>query len=184
MEMRFGKLRSSLAAFSLAASILVAAPDLHAFQNPKLVIYKSQRRLEVHEGKSISKTYPIVLGFDAIGTKIKQGDGKTPEGEYLLVVKNPNSAFYRSLGLNYPAKPDAERGLKDGLIDAKQKKSIDQAAKAQRLPPQNTQLGGDIFIHGGGIGWDWTHGCIALTNEDMKELYEGLPEGTPVSILP
>jgi len=184
MEMRFAKLGLRLAALVLVVTIIGAASALHAFQNPKLVIYKSQRRLEVHEGKVIAKSYPIVLGFDPNGTKTKQGDGKTPEGDYLLVVKNPNSAFYRSIGLNYPAKPDAVRGLKDGLIDAKQKKSIDQAANAGRLPPQNTQLGGEIFIHGGGIGWDWTRGCIALKNEDMKELYEGLPEGTPVSILP
>jgi len=171
-------------ASSFAMLLISFADPAFAWKNPKVVIYKSQRLLEIHEGKTVVKSYPIALGFDPNGTKIKQGDGKTPEGEYLLVVKNPNSAFFLSMGLNYPAKQDAERGLKDGLIDDSQKKSIERAAQAGRLPPQNTKLGGDIFIHGGGTMFDWTHGCIALKNEDMKELYEGLPEGTPVSIQP
>ncbi len=157
---------------------------LGVLKDAKIIIHKSLRRLEVQSDSKLLKTYPIALGFEPLGTKLKEGDGKTPEGEYVVVYKNPKSQFYLSLGLNYPNKEDGERGFNAGLIDKAEKKKIDRAAKLEAMPPQGTALGGEIFIHGGGIGLDWTLGCVALRNEDIKELFSAVPIGTAVSIKP
>ncbi len=153
-------------------------------KNPRLLIEKSQRRLTLFSGNKILRVYPIGLGFAPKGTKEKQGDGKTPEGQYFIVGKNPQSRFYLSLAISYPALPDAKRGLAAKLIDQKQYQSIRQAARNKKTPPWNTPLGGEIFIHGNGSSSDWTLGCVALDNPAMKELYEALPIGTPVLIEP
>jgi murein L,D-transpeptidase YafK len=153
-------------------------------KDPKLVVEKSQRQLRLYSGKELLKTYPVALGFDPVATKLKQGDGKTPEGEYKVVFKNPKSQFHLSLQLSYPNSQDAVRGYETGLIDRATRKKIEAAAKKGTLPPQDTALGGEIFLHGGGVGWDWTLGCVALKNEDIGELYRAVPEGTAVQILP
>lgn len=153
-------------------------------KNPKIIVSKGKRELTLYSGTDVLKSYPIALGFEPAGTKLKQGDGKTPEGQYKIVYKNPNSAFTLSLQVGYPNAEDAKRALDSGLIDAALKKKIDRAARNGTRPPQDTVLGGDIFIHGGGVGWNWTLGCIAMTNEDIKELFRAVPEGTPVQILP
>ncbi len=169
---------------AVSASAQESSPSLSKLKDPKVVIQKAQRLLTVYAGTEAVKTYPVALGFDPAGSKIKQGDGKTPEGDYRIVYKNPWSNFHLSLQLNYPNNKDAERGLDSGLIDRGQKKRIESANKKEAIPPQNSALGGEIFIHGGGTGWDWTLGCIALKNADIEELYHGLPLGTPVMILP
>lgn len=153
-------------------------------KNPRVHIDKSQRRLTLYDGKKILRVYKIGLGFQPQGAKQKQGDGKTPEGSYWIVAKNPQSRFYLSLALNYPNEADAKGGLASGLIDQKQYKRIRKAAKNQGLPPWDTALGGEIFIHGHGASSDWTLGCVALDDTAMKELYEALPVGTPVNIEP
>lgn len=115
---------------------------------------------------------------------MRSGDHRTPEGEYYIFTKNNKSAFYLSLGISYPNIAHAERGLRDGLITRAQYEAIMRANKAKRTPPQNTRLGGTIYIHGNGASSDWTWGCVALENEDIRELFNAISVGTPVTILP
>jgi murein L,D-transpeptidase YafK len=155
-----------------------------------IVVKKSERKLYLYDGARLLKTYHIALGSNPKGHKLRQGDGATPEGDYYITHKNPRSKFYLSLGLSYPNIADADAGLKGGLITQAQHQAIARAIKAGSKPLQNTRLGGDIFIHGGGTGRllglyrDWTLGCVALENEDIKELFDKLPVKIPVRILP
>jgi len=151
---------------------------------PRVVVEKGARRLRLYAGGEVVRVRRVALGFEPSGDKVRQGDGRTPEGDYTVCMKNPKSNFYLSLGLTYPNAADAGRGLRDGLITRAQHKSITRALTAGRCPPWNTALGGEIFIHGGGTARDWTFGCVALENPEIKELFETLPAGTPVSILP
>jgi len=114
--------------------------------------------------------------------KIKEGDRRTPEGSFYVFVKNEKSAFYLSLGLSYPNIEDAERGLRDGLINRTQYNQIVQAIRSKAAPPQNTPLGGLIYIHGNGSQTDWTWGCVALDDNDIRELFDAVPKGTEVDI--
>jgi murein L,D-transpeptidase YafK len=152
--------------------------------NPRIVVRKAARRLTLFSRGEAVRVYPVVLGFTPEGDKERQGDGRTPEGTFSVCVKNDKSNFYLSLGLTYPDAEDAARGLRDGLITRKQHDRIVSAARRKARPPWDTALGGEIFIHGGGTGSDWTHGCVALDNEHVKELFEHLPTGTPVRIEP
>jgi murein L,D-transpeptidase YafK len=160
----------------------------------RILVKKSERKLYLYRiengGEKLAKTYNIALGNNPVGHKKRQGDGATPEGEYYITHKNPKSNFYLSLGVSYPNIKDADVGLKSGLITQTQHSAITGAINAKVKPPQNTRLGGDIFIHGGGTGKllglvrDWTLGCVALENEDIKELFELLPVKTPIKIVP
>jgi murein L,D-transpeptidase YafK len=137
----------------------------------KIVVHKSKREMIVLKNDSILKIYKIALGSNPIGKKQFQGDMKTPEGEYTINSKNPQSAYFLNLGISYPNANDLNFAKRN-----------------------NKSAGGDIKIHGlpngsGAIGRahllsDWTHGCIAVTNEEIKELYESVPIGTPIQILP
>jgi hypothetical protein len=152
--------------------------------NPKIVVSKSARRLELHSGGRAVREYRVVLGGDPAGDKEREGDSRTPEGEFYVCVKNERSQFYRSLGLSYPNKEDAERGLRDGLITRAEYDRVVRAISRKRTPPWDTALGGEIYIHGGGTASDWTAGCVALDNADMLELFDSVPVGTPVRIEP
>ena len=152
--------------------------------DPRLVVEKGARRLRLYAGGELVRVRRVALGFTPEGDKVRQGDGRTPEGEYRVCMKNPKSNFYLSLGLTYPNAADAERGLRDGLITRAQHKAVTNALAAGRCPPWNTALGGEIFIHGGGTGRDWTFGCVALENPEIKELFDTLTKGTPVHIKP
>ncbi len=150
-----------------------------------IVIQKSKRTLSIYDGKKkLLKSYKIALGFNPTGTKLKQGDGATPEGDYYLTHKNARSKFYLSLGVSFPNSKDAESGLQSKLISRAEKVQIITANNHQQKPPQNTKLGGDIFLHGGGTSSDWTWGCVALSNEDIKELFDLLPLKTRIKIEP
>lgn len=152
--------------------------------NPRLLVSKSDRRLDLFSNGRLVRSYKIGLGFNPVGDKKQEGDGRTPEGDFYIFVKNPKSAYYLSLGISYPNIEDAERGLRDGLINKTQHDQIVSAIKKKGSPPQYTRLGGLIYIHGHGAKSDWTLGCVALENEDMKELYDAVPRGTPVKIQP
>jgi murein L,D-transpeptidase YafK len=132
----------------------------------------------------VVRTYRIALGSNPSDDKVKQGDRATPEGDFYICVKNARSNFYLSLGLSYPNIEDAERGLRDKLITRAERDRIVRAIKNRQRPPWDTALGGEIFIHGGGTEGDWTWGCVALANADIKELFDALPMGTPVRIEP
>jgi len=181
----------------------------------RLLIIKSQRRLELWVGKKMVKAYRIQLGQNPVGPKMKQGDSRTPEGEYFICEHRP-STYHRGLMISYPNVQDARRGLEAGLISQKQFDEIKAAIKEGRCPPQNTKLGGLILIHGqlseytadferkqraksGSLRpglepgdanpaeirefHDWTNGCIALFNPDIRELYDFIPDRTPVTIV-
>jgi murein L,D-transpeptidase YafK len=151
---------------------------------PSLVVRKYERLIELFDGEKLVKTYKMVLGFSPTGDKFTEGDGRTPEGEFYVFAKNPKSKFHLSLGLSYPGPEDAERGLKDGLISKEEHDEIVAAIAEKRMPLQKTRLGGEIYIHGGGTASDWTEGCVALDNVEMTELFEAVPIGTKVTILP
>jgi murein L,D-transpeptidase YafK len=118
------------------------------------------------------------------GDKVRQGDRRTPEGDFYIFTKNDKSAYYLSLGLSYPNRAAAERGSRDHLINRREFDAIVNALHAKKAPPQNTLLGGDIYIHGNGARSDWTWGCVALENEDIRELFDAIVVGTPVTIKP
>ncbi len=154
----------------------------------RIVVKKSERKLYLYEisggRERLRKTYQIALGNNPTGHKTKQGDGATPEGDYYITHRNAKSNYYLSLGVSYPNIHDADEGLKHKLITADQHKAVVNAINTGAKPPQNTKLGGDIFIHGGGTGSDWTLGCVALANEDIRELFETVPVKTKVRIEP
>lgn len=152
--------------------------------DPHIVVYKSARKLELYSGKSLLRSYRVGLGFSPVIDKKREGDGATPEGEFYVFVKNSKSAYYLSLGISYPNAEDAARGLRDGLITKAQHDAIVNAIKKKKAPPQYTKLGGLIYIHGHGASRDWTWGCVALENHEMKELYDAVSVGTPVTIKP
>lgn len=157
---------------------------MKVLEDPHLVITKSKRTLEVYDGTQFVKSYNVVLGFDPAADKQIEGDGRTPEGEFYVFTKNPKSRFHLSLGVSYPGKEDAERGLKAGLISREEYGEIVTAIEKKQMPLQKTKLGGEIYIHGGGIASDWTDGCVALTNEEMTELFDAIPIGARVTIVP
>jgi murein L,D-transpeptidase YafK len=97
---------------------------------------------------------------------------------------NPDSRYHLSLCLSYPSAGDAKRGLAEGTISDRQYAEIVAAADAEAMPPQHTALGGEIYIHGGGTDSDWTRGCIALRDDEMRMLFDACKKGTPVTILP
>ena len=153
-------------------------------KNSLIVVIKSKRRLELYSDGALVRTYKVGLGLNPIPDKVRQGDRATPEGDFYVFTKNDKSAFYLSLGISYPNIEDAERGLREKMISRAQHDAIVQAIKRKATPPQNTGLGGDIYIHGNGASSDWTWGCVALENDDMKELFEAVVVGTKVTIRP
>ena len=128
-------------------------------------VHKGDRKMYLFHHDRVLKSYDIGLGFAPEGHKQFEGDGKTPEGQYYISHKNPNSQFHLSLGISYPNPTDIA------------------FAEAQGKSP-----GGDIFIHGGPKGRvstrDWTWGCIALTDKEMEVVYSMVNPGTPIFILP
>ena len=153
-------------------------------RQPRILVKKGERRLLLFSEGRLIRTYRIGLGLSPKGDKVRQGDRRTPEGDFYIFTRNDKSAFYLSLGVSYPNAPHADRGLRDGLISKSQHDTIMRALKLKKTPPQNTGLGGDIYIHGHGAGSDWTWGCVALENDDIRELFNAATVGTPVTILP
>ena len=119
-----------------------------------------------------------------MGDKEKDGDGRTPEGDFLICRKDAAGRFSKSLALNYPEKKHAERAFFAGMIDPLQFKDILLAAQRKMTPPWNTALGGAVCIHAGGAHRDWTDGCVALYPSDMDELFQVADIGVPVHIRP
>ena len=157
---------------------------LTAVQRPALYVYKSERRLLLVNEGTLVRDYTIGLGPHPNGDKSIRGDGRTPEGEFFICAKNPDSKYYKSLGLSYPAPKHAEEALVSGRISFDEYRNIVQSNNEMKLPPANTALGGAIFIHGGGADRDWTLGCIAVYNKVIDDLFEIIPVGTPVYVLP
>ena len=174
----------ALRKFLFCSALLIAA-CVPAFAQPdalRIVVHKAARTLELHQGDVVVKTYKTGLGFSPVGPKQKRGDGKTPEGNYFICVKNPQSRFYLSLGISYPSPADAAVALTSKTITRADHDRIVSAHARKTTPPWNTPLGGEIFIHGNGSSSDWTLGCIALTDADMKDLYARIAVGTAIEI--
>jgi len=136
-----------------------------------IAVHKAKRELLAFSKNNLVRSYPIALGINPVGKKEVEGDYKTPEGLYHIRGKNPFSTYHKSLGISYPNDEDREHARTLG-----------------RSP------GGDIMIHGlmknmnnpgkSHIKSDWTFGCIAITNEEIDELYAQVKVGTPVMITP
>jgi len=131
------------------------------------------------------------FGAGGIGYKQKRGDNITPKGVYTIGWNNDKSDFRNFFGLTYPSIPDAQNGLKRHLINEGEYKAIVDANLQHTVPPQNTALGGAIGIHGLGTAkrrfikhrsFNWTEGCIALTNEQIDELATYVKTGMMVVI--
>ena len=133
----------------------------------QVVVKKGERKLYLISGKTVVKRYKIDLGNQPVGDKEFEGDGKTPEGLYFIDRFNPNSRYYLSVGISYPSAQDVAQATAMGL-----------------------RPGGDIFIHGLGPEGraqnrpDWTAGCIAVTDEEIEEIFSILRPGVPIFIYP
>lgn len=177
---------------TLLLALLTAITMTNALASDKIElvrVYKNERRMElVGADNQVVKTYKIMLGRNPVGHKVQEGDFKTPEGAYLLDTKNPKSKFYKAIRVSYPNKVDV------------------QTAKDLGVSP-----GGDIMIHGYpnnfkemkawlksvGLGFfsdgmiraslpyfDWTSGCIAVTDEEIDEIYNLISLPTKIIINP
>lgn len=157
-----------------------------------LVISKSSRQLEIMDGDKVIRRFNIAYGKGGKGTKRIRGDEKTPVGVYKIVALKKSGQFHYFMQIDYPNLLDAWYGYKNNVIDASEFKSITNAVKNSKVPPQNTKLGGYIGIHGiGGMTekkltihreLNWTNGCIALTNEEIDYLKKYVGSGTKVVI--
>ena len=164
----------------------------HGSQNleRKLVVHKEAHTLGVYLNEVLLKEYSIALGYsplgyDTHGDKEIMGDGRTPEGEFYVAQRIPHSQYHKALLISYPGIDDAERGLRSGIINQREHDAIVSANNRCTIPPQNTELGGMVEIHGHNDPQysDWTFGCVALTNEEMDEIYSfsqaGCSQGRP-----
>lgn len=137
----------------------------------RVVVNKSRRELLLLHGESVLRAYRIALGRNPVGPKTHEGDGRTPEGNYTIDRRNPRSACHLSLHISYPDADDCRRARELGL-----------------------DPGGDIMIHGFPNGdeeirkhhpeTDWTRGCIAVTDEEIREIWDLVADGTPIRIDP
>lgn len=137
-------------------------------------VYKSDRVVKLMHHDQDIRTYPMRLGFDPIGHKVKEGDGKTPEGRYILDWRNPNSAFYKSLHVSYPNQQDKSKANQLGVSPGGDIMIHGSATRSQveKLPSLMTYLPRN----------DWTWGCIAVRNIDMDEIWKLVDDGTVISI--
>ena len=137
----------------------------------QVLVVKSERLLYLKRGGQAVRTYPVAFGPVPWGHKEREGDERTPEGRYTLDFKNPDSRYYKSIRISYPNREDRARAREMGV-----------------------DPGGDIMIHGQPLEaeWEpetaqlfnWTNGCIAVSNEAMDEIWQSVPVGTPIEILP
>jgi murein L,D-transpeptidase YafK len=137
----------------------------------RVVVEKSQRTLSLYSNDKLLATYPVVFGANPEGHKQQEGDERTPEGHYTLDYKKSDSAFYKAIHISYPNANDIESARKLGISP-----------------------GGAIMVHGqrNGLGWawfiarffNWTDGCVALSNDDMESVWVTVDTGTPIEIRP
>ncbi|MBI5509208.1 MAG: L,D-transpeptidase family protein [Deltaproteobacteria bacterium] len=151
-----------------------------------IVVHKAARNVALCNAGALATNFQAGLGSAPTGDKVKQGDGKTPEGVfYIPRLVNPSS-FYKAFLLSYPDKADATRGLNavPPLITAAEQTSINAAQDGCTEPPQSTGLGGLVEVHGGGGTTDWTLGCIAIANSGVDRLLQDLGVGDTIVVLP
>lgn len=156
---------------ALLAHLYGAEPVSVNERADKIIVFKSIRELQLLRGDKVLRTYKIALGGTPVGPKQRQGDHKTPEGIYTVAGRNAKSSYHRALRVSYPNEQDRARAAKLGVAP-----------------------GGDIMIHGlpNGYGWigrghlakDWTDGCIAVTDQEIEEIWRLVPDGTRIEIRP
>ena len=155
---------------ALIFTLIISATSFAADKKVDLVLVdKSEKKMYLlSEGKQV-KEYHVVFGPNPTGHKRQEGDGRTPEGKYVLDYKKADSSFYKAIHISYPNEEDKARARKMGVSP-----------------------GGLIMIHGqkNGYGWlsllmqrfNWTQGCIAVTNSEMDEIWQLVKVGTPIEI--
>ncbi len=154
---------------AIAAFVTACTPSkFRRYNGPEVTriqVFKNARVMQLLHNDTQLKAYKFNLGFAPEGHKEIEGDGRTPEGAYRIDRRNPNSRFHLSLGISYP--------------------NADDIAKAKAM---GERPGGDIFFHGTPSEYvgqsDWTWGCIAVTNDEMEEMYAMVKNGTLVYIYP
>lgn len=140
--------------------VLLAATQ----QADAIRVHKAQRRMELLRQGRVIAAYRIALGDAPAGHKQRQGDERTPEGDYRITYRNGRSRYHLSLRISYPNDADLRQ------------------ARLRGVDP-----GGDIMIHGAtppGYAGDWTDGCMAVTNTEMEAIWQRVPVGTPIRIDP
>ncbi len=144
-------------------------PAHHAVD--RVVVYKRDRRLVLLSKGQEIRWYKVALSSEPIGPKTRQGDHKTPEGSYILDSRNPNSQFYKSLHVSYPNSKDVAAAKKLGV-------SPGGDIMVHGLPKKYAWLGKSHTLH------DWTEGCIAVTDQEMDEIWKMVRVRTPIDINP
>lgn len=166
--MRIRLLTGLLAWLITAGAFAASGTPLHA---DRVLVLKKERTLQLLSHGTVIKSYKVALGGEPLGPKTRQGDHKTPEGIYVLDSRNAHSQFYKSIHISYPTPEQRTVARKKGF-----------------------SAGGDVYVHGlpNGYGFvgashrlkDWTDGCIAVTNEEIDEIWRAVPDGTPIEIRP
>lgn len=177
-------LRFFLIGFCLLPNIGFADQDVW------LLVDTEKLSMEVKKGdKTIAVLENIAIGRNGAGEKNHRGDDITPLGNFRIGWINEKSPFRKFFGLTYPGIEHADNALKKGYIDLDTYESIARAHLAGQIPPQNSNLGGQIGIHGLGSAnlsihrsMNWTHGCIALTNDQIDQLSQWIEKGTLVTV--
>ena len=153
---------------ALATLLSACASKFRTYNGPEVTriqIFKEARVMQLLHHNTQLSAHRFELGFAPKGHKNFEGDGRTPEGAYLIDRRNPNSRYHLSLGTSYP--------------------NADDIAYARAM---GKSPGGDIFIHGTPSNYlgqdDWTWGCIAVTNDEIEQIYAMVTDGTPVFIYP
>ncbi|WP_328985481.1 L,D-transpeptidase family protein [Thiorhodovibrio winogradskyi] len=139
----------------------------------QVIVRKGDRTLQLLNNGRVFREYPINLGKSPRGHKIQEGDKRTPEGEYLLDWRNPNSRFYKSIHISYPNAADRDFAR---AIGVKPGGMIMIHGRPNRLQPGFVEKDYDDL--------DWTDGCIAVKNNAMDEIWYKVRDGTPITILP
>lgn len=155
-----------------------------------LVDSKKQTLSVIKDGEIQVRFYGIAIGRGGTGPVRTRGDAKTPVGEFRVAWINPDSQYTLFFGLDFPNLDYATRALDQRLIDEQEFVAIKRALMEQRTPPQDTRLGGNIGIHGVGRngdariheGFNWTDGCVALTDQQIHVLAQWVKLGTKVII--
>ena len=173
MKKRFKSICTIAAIFSVSSQFWVCPEPARAsvLKADRVVVFKSDRLMVLLSNGETIKTYKVALGKQPIGQKMRRGDKKTPEGNYYLDWRTASSKFHRALHISYPNASDIRK------------------ARARGVSP-----GRNVMIHGLPRGYDdvgelhrtidWTKGCIALTNAEIEEIWQLVPDGTPIEIKP
>ncbi len=140
-------------------------------QADKVVVIKKKRVMLLMKNGTVLKKYRVAIGRNPVGPKIRLGDGRTPEGAYILDRRNPNSRFHRSIHISYPNADDLERARENGVAPGR-------AIMIHGLPKDYEDVG---ELH---TVTNWTRGCIAVTNAEIDEIWSLVADGTPIEIKP